>query len=205
MTFLSIDLSNDFILLQDRLRPDVYIEVGAFDAEFSRTIKSKYPDAEVWAFEASPFVYQKNSPMDGINYINKAVSDKNDIIDFQLQADLHPIVGNNSILKRKENKEYFYIPVESVTLNDIFKDKKNICLWIDCEGANKEVLTGASKILDKVSSIFIEVEEIEYWENQWLDKDVESYLNNFGFKIVKRDSQYENQYNCIFLKEEYIK
>ena len=205
MTLLSIDLSNDFILLQDRLRPDVYIEVGAFDAEFSRTIKSKYPDAEVWAFEASPFVYQKNSPMDGINYINKAVSDKNDIIDFQLQADLHPIVGNNSILKRKENKEYFYIPVESVTLNDIFKDKKNICLWIDCEGANKEVLTGASKILDKVSSIFIEVEEIEYWENQWLDKDVESYLNNFGFKIVKRDSQYENQYNCIFLKEEYIK
>jgi FkbM family methyltransferase len=201
-THLSHDLSNKFIDLQKILKPSVYIEVGAFDAEFSKAIVSKDPNAKVWAFEASPYVHQKYFPIDKVNYINKAVSDKNGYIDFELQKDIDLATVNNSIMKRNEDKEYEYVQVESITLDSLFFEYNNICLWIDCEGANREVLLGASKILPNVSSIFIEVEEVNFWKDQWLDKDVIEYLTGFGFKLIDRDTQYPKQYNCIFIKNQ---
>ena len=201
-THLSFDLSNKFIDLQETLKPSIYIEVGAFDAEFSKIILSKYPDAKIWAFEANPYVYEKNYPIDNINYINKAVSDTLGFIQFELQKDTEKAAVNNSIMKRNEVKEYEYISVESLTLNSLFSEFNNICLWIDCEGANREVLMGASNILSKVSSIFIEVEKTEYWKDQWLDNDVKKYLAKFGFVLFDSDTQYQDQYNCIFIKNE---
>lgn len=199
-THLSPDLSLKFIEIQDSIKPSLYIEVGAFDAEFSKIILSKYPDANIWAFEANPYVYKKNAPIPGIKYINKAVSNVNGIVEFELQKDIEMHAVNNSIMKRNEKKEYEYINVESITLDSLFNGFDNICLWIDCEGANREVLLGAYNILSKVSSIFIEVESVEFWHNQWLDIDVIKYLEGFGFRLFASDSQYENQYNCIFIK-----
>jgi FkbM family methyltransferase len=200
MTLISADLSNRFIEMQKTLKPDIYIEVGAHDAEFSKMIASEINDIPILAFEASPYVFNKYSPIPGVTYINKAISDKNDFIDFEIQNDIELTAVNNSIMKRNEKKDYNYIPVESITLNSILKDYRNICLWIDCEGANREVLVGASEVLDYVSSIFIEVEKIEFWDGQWLDQDVVEYLGKFGFFLLDKDSQYENQYNCIFVK-----
>lgn len=199
-THISKDLADKFISLQEKIKPDIYIEVGAFDAEFSRTIYSKIPNAKIWAFEANPYVHSKNYPILGIEYINKAVSDRVGSIEFEIQKDVQPDAVNNSIMKRNEDKPYEYIMVESITLNDILSEFSNICLWIDCEGANREVLLGASEILSKVSSIFIEVEQIEYWKDQWLDTDVIGYLESFGFKLIDRDYQYPGQYNCIFIR-----
>lgn len=200
-TLLSVDLSNKFIEMQKEINPDIYIEVGAHDAEFSKVIAETSTSSPIWAFEASPYVFDKYNPIDGVNYINKAISDKTGSIDFEIQSDVELAAVNNSIKKRNQEKSYNYISVESVTLDSLFKEFKNICLWIDCEGANREVLLGASEILPNVSSIFIEVEEVEFWKDQWLDADVVSYLESFGFEMIARDSQYNNQYNCIFVKK----
>lgn len=195
------ELVSKFISLQKIIKPDVSIEIGAHAAEFSKEI-SNFVD-KVYAFEASPYVYESVGTISNVNYINKAVSNVDGFIKFEIQDDVTNLAANNSIINRNEDKSYSYIEVESICLNNHFNDYKNICLWIDCEGANREVLTGASDVLQNVSSIFIEVEELEFWKNQWLFKDVNDYLLNKGFVLFARDQEYGNhQYNCIFIKEE---
>jgi FkbM family methyltransferase len=195
-------LINKFIEMQKLIRPSLSIEVGAHEATFSK--KMHEITENVWAFEASPYVFEHFYPISGVNYINKAISNVKGKVDFEIQGERDFKTGNNSILKRNEDKKYSYVEIDAVTLNDTFKNEKNICLWIDCEGANEQVLTGASNILKNVSSIFIEVEEVEYWKGQWLFNDVESYLLENGFILFARgESEYNNkQYNCIFIKKE---
>ena len=60
-------------------------------------------------------------------------------------------------------------------------------LWIDVEGASREVLTGASGILHKVDAMFVEVEDRETWKGQWLGKDVRAFLLDHDIIAVGRD------------------
>ncbi len=187
-----------FIDIQKVYLPSVSIEVGAYDADFSRSMIGIAK--EIWAFEASPYVYEKFKNIDGINYINAAISNKSGIIEFEIQKDQHRLIANNSIMKRNDKSLKEYIEIESKTINELFSNKKNIALWIDCEGANEQVLTGASEVLPNVQSIFIEVETSQYWKNQWVENDVKKYLESFGFRLSLSEPQYTNQYNQIYIK-----
>lgn len=197
------DLVKKFTAIQSIIKPNISIEVGSFDAGFSKSMIGIVPNGSIWAFEASPYVHNNFNPIAKVNYINKAVSNVNGTINFEIQSDFSPVIGNNSIMNRNEQKNYAYIEVQSITLDSLFSAYENISLWVDCEGANREVLTGSLNILKNVSSIFIEVEEYEFWKNQWLFDDVYSYLTEYGFILVNKDQEYGNtQYNCIFIKKE---
>ena len=67
-----------------------------------------------------------------------------------------------------------------------------------------EVLTGASNLYKNISSIFIETETEDLWEDMWLENDVIAYLKEKGFKLMYREEAYKNQNNCIFIKENLI-
>jgi hypothetical protein len=38
----------------DLIKPDTFLEIGAYEAKFSRDMKAAYPNAEVLALEANP-------------------------------------------------------------------------------------------------------------------------------------------------------
>lgn len=198
------ELTSTFIRMQKDLVPDVSIEVGAHAAEFSNAMAMA--GIRAYAFEASPFVYErfKDEMHPGVKYINKAVSYQDDVVMFQIDKRFDPSeVGHNTIMKRAEDLDYEYVKVESVALDDFAGMAKNVALWIDCEGANREVLEGARKILKEVSSIHIEVETKEFWKNQWLLEDVENYLTGYGFKEFARANvdDYGHQVNIIYVKD----
>lgn len=192
------NMLNAYLDMQKILLPNVSIEVGAYDADFSKAMVGIAK--EVWAFEASPYVFNKFKDIPGVNYLNLAISDKAGEVEFEIQKDLPLIISNNSIMKRNDSSNKEYISVKSVSLNDMFKDKKNISLWIDCEGANEQVLTGASEILPNVVSIFIEVEGQKFWKDQWIEQDVKEYLAKFGFRLSMSEPQYTNQFNQIYIR-----
>lgn len=195
----------EFLKMQLKIKPDTVVEVGAFDAEFSRLISKIINCKNIWAFEANPHVYKNFYPIKDVNYINKAISDVNGSIKFELKTDEDFVVGNNSIMNRVEKRDIEYLDVESTTLDSMFGESKSICLWIDCEGASEKVFMGAKKIIKNVSSIFIEVEALQLWKDQWIDKDVDRYLLDNGFVLYARDNQYPpEQYNCIYVKKELI-
>ena len=198
------ELTSTFIRMQKDLVPDVSIEVGAHAAEFSNAMAMA--GVRAYAFEASPFVYEKfkDEIHPGVKYINKAVSYQDDVVMFQIDKRFDPSeTGHNTIMKRAEDLDYEYVKVESVALDDFAGIAKNVALWIDCEGANREVLEGARKILKEVSSIHIEVETKAFWKNQWLLEDVENYLAGYGFKEFARANVdiYGHQVNIIYVKD----
>lgn len=211
-------LSKNYCELQKILKSDCFLEIGAFEADFSRNMKNIFPTSKVYAFEASPYCYENYKNLNSsIEYLNLAISDKEGEIYFSLQdknisdqSEIEKVRGNNSILDRNDDTIiYKKISVKSITF-DSFIEKESLLnlltsLWIDVEGANKNVLLGAQKYLKNTQSLLIEVEDFEYWKNQWLSKDVDKFLQDYGFIPIARDFEDNNQYNVVYVNQHLVK
>ena len=216
MTNLVKELRSFYLDLQKILKPNVSVEVGAFKAEFSTQMRKISPMSECFAFEANKFNYEdsrQNVLSYGVNYINLAITDYVGEVEFLIQEGFLNGVhyekdpGNNSILKRSDNNIYYSKHTVACTkLDAFFEDsinKKNtFCLWIDAEGASKQVLMGAERFLNSVQSIFIEVEHERFWKEQWLANDVNDVLSEHNFVHVAHDTEYINQNNAVYLRSD---
>lgn len=206
----NIELVEEFYKVLDKINPDYFLEVGAFQAETSCYVSENFPACKVVAYEANPFNYEKFKEQlskYNFNYINNAISDTNGPVTMYLQNKSFKqndkfIRGNNSLLKRtSEKKEYTEVTVDCYTLDSLYNiEDKKFVLWIDVEGKGYEVLQGASKLLDNVHAVFIEVEQKQFWKEQKLDTDIISYLKSKGFYIYKQDHEFKMQYNILFLR-----
>ena len=221
-------LLHDFYFnIQVQEKPTISIEIGPNEGTFSQRMKQICDPKNIWAFEASPFVwnkYKKNHR--DINFLNLAAWDKEDTIEFKLKRGEDLAVGNNSFLERKDditfiidgieyieyNLGFDKVEVKTITIDNFFKDKikedDKICMWIDVEGSSEMVLNGLKETLKKTHSVFIEVEHEEFWKNQWLVDDVLNFFNQNGFLLLSRDFEwYEKeprQENFIFVNEKYL-
>jgi FkbM family methyltransferase len=198
------ELSERFIKMQDEIKPDYAIEIGAHAAEFSLDI-SKRLGIRATAFEAGKDIYdtyKDSANTNLVDYVNYAISDNNGVVSFLVHD--NPLDGNNSIITRQGRDTILASEVKSYKIDTYFKDIEfdNICMWIDVEGATKEVLSGSVETLKKVSSIFIETEDQEYWKDQWLTLDVIKFLNKHGFILLDSEPVYEAQQNLIFIRRE---
>jgi FkbM family methyltransferase len=194
-------LSDRFVNLQKRTRPDFSIEIGAHAAEFSNYMASNFKIPAI-AFEAGKDIYEKykNTLEPLVSYVHCAISDFNGVATFFVHDD--PLLGNNGIKRVAFTESHADSEVLCYKLDTQLKDSdfKNACLWIDVEGANREVLSGAKEVLSKVSSIFIETEDSPIWKDQWLTEDVTRFLAKFGFRNTHSEKVYSRQRNLIFVK-----
>ena len=213
--------SNDILVayffdLLQKIQPTCSFEIGAFSAEFSRRLKKIYPDIHAYAFEANPYNHKHFSQkysFEGINYINKAVSDQDGKLIFNIQKSINdvyidPIRGNNSILERvSAGIEYDKVEVDAISLTS-FVRINNLCtqkmaLWLDVEGAIEQVLKGCQSMFDNIDIIFVEVEDIKFWKDQWVQEDVYKFLIEHGYTLIAKDQEYLKQYNQIYIKKTY--
>lgn len=197
-----IDLKNRFISMCKQFKICTSVEVGAHEASFSRVVGSIPEVISIIAFEASPFVWKKYRPgiPENIDYRNQAVTDKTGPTTFYVQQNKSPSeTVNNSILQRTKIAQTQEVIVESITLDQLLPIKSPAALWIDAEGASREVLLGGTEFLVKTALVYLEVEHERYWQNQWLFKDVLKFLETNGFLLHSIREQYVNQSNCIFI------
>jgi FkbM family methyltransferase len=191
---------------------DWLYEIGANSALFSIEAKKEGLAKQCIAFEANPHNYDKFTQIHdyaslGIDYKQLAISDQDGEVRFQLMRSNGDIkmpytVGNNSILKRNAAAvTYEECLVKSSRLDSLHTGDGSVALWIDVEGAQAAVLSGATETIKKTEAIFIEVEEIKFWQNQWLVADVTSFLTELGFVALARDFEYLKQYNILFIKK----
>jgi FkbM family methyltransferase len=205
-----------FLHLQKLLKPDLSMEVGAYEADYSTKIRDLFPEIHVAAFEANPEAHRhfknlKKFHRRRIAYLNLALSDANGtVILNQVQED-NGLSQRNSLMERTD-LQALGLEVRSIT-GDCFINAhpaKNIALWIDVEGAQEKVLPGFQGALERraVASLFIEVERGEMWRNQWQDGEVTGFLLRRGYAPVLCDAEYclpqrqKNQYNIIFVRAE---
>jgi len=221
------ELRDFFINIQQNKKPSISIEIGSNEGTFSNRMKSICDKSKIWAFEANPYVYEKyKKEHEDINFINCAVFDKEDNLEFKIQRAFDYTAGNNGLFERRNgisykingfqytenNIQYETISVPSIVIDNFFKDKitndDTICMWIDVEGASKQVLEGSVETLKMTKSVFIEVEHEEFWKNQWLSDDVINFFNVNKFSLLARDYQWYDdkprQENFIFVNNHFL-
>jgi FkbM family methyltransferase len=199
--------------LVDLSRPALFVEAGAYRAEASRRTREQHPDCRVVAFEANPYNHEKYADELGfvdldIEYLNLALTESAGPVTFHLRTrqdgkDLRKTTGNSSLLRmRGTDTQYEEISVDGVTLDGFFADSTAgpVCLWIDVEGASRQVLNGARGLLTRTELVLIEVEEVFRWEDQWRSLDVIEFFLEAGFLPLTRDAEYNQHYNIIFVR-----
>lgn len=203
------ELANLFANIVANSNIDSFYEIGALYAEFSMFIKNAV--SSVFAFEASPRNYElAKDKTEGIEYLNLAISNYDGDININIGMSDGANIGADSVLERIDNgtTKYETKKVKCITLDTFVKDKNLVgnsnALWIDVEGSSLDVLEGARETLLNTKAIFIEMEEVSFWQNQSLVTEVNRYLCNLGFVPIARDFEYENQFNVVYVKEEIL-
>ena len=211
-----VDLTLLFYSLGDVLKPDAFVEAGAFNAQASRDMKARLPKCRTVAFEANPYNYELwtqriDYAKEGIEYVHKALSSEPGTVTFNVQKsrdghELKKTTGRSSLLQRTDPAfEYDEIRVAATSLDDFFDPlPERPMAWVDVEGASKPVLSGGRKLFGATAAVFIEVEEKPFWEDQWLARDVVRFMGECGLVPVARDfeSRSRTQYNVVFLRDE---
>jgi len=195
------DLDEKFYSLIEQVKPDLFLEVGAYNAGTSDHVKKLVPECRTVAFEGNPDNHRKfnGTHKQNIEYLNLAVSN------YAGKISIGGGTGakNHSILDRVNKGSGRSFLVNAETLDNMFGEEyTNIVMWIDAEGAGYEVLLGAKSLLEKTRFLKIEVEMKQFWKDQVLDQEIIEFLENLGFTYSYRDQEYPQQYNIIFTKGE---
>ena len=214
-------LKKTYIMMQSALGTEASLEIGARGAEYSLTMANTYGRAiSICALEASPrthayFSKEVNYKNFGVSYIHALVSDREeDTVFYEYIYDgMEAAAGMSSLLVR-DIKGRGAVRRSRSTIRSIrgdtfielkFKNKKNVALWIDVEGAQSEILHSLSRSFAQgiINSIYIEVEKTALWrEQKMLDADVIAFMNTHNFSPFLRDNEDYTQYNIIFVNND---
>ncbi|WP_162563506.1 FkbM family methyltransferase [Mycobacterium sp. SMC-16] len=179
------------------LRPDLrtVIDVGANRGQFTLYACTRFPTAEVVAFEPLPVARGQMLRLfdkeDRVTVAPFALGEANGEMDIHLSArddssSLLPIGGRQtSIFPGTE--EVGTIRASIRTLDDALADReiaRPALLKIDVQGFELPVLRGAEKTLQHLDQILIEASFVELYEGQSLFPEVSRYLEDRGFHIV---------------------
>ena len=208
----TVVLERLFFKAIEAIEPDLFLEVGAWEASASLKVKKASPDTTVVAYEANPYThttYKKKLKSKDVDYRYGALANKSGFVEMNIRLDADgkhdENVGNTSMTKSNEfNGKYEVVSSPAVTIDQVVSGEngKNIALWIDVEGSQKDVLPGAKNALKKAAIVFIEVEEREYWKNQWLKPKIDSLMISQGLYPIARDYQSRYQHNVIYISQE---
>lgn len=190
----------------------VIFDIGACEGLSSVRYLSIFKNATVYAFEPLPNNYKKvlknknKYNLKNLNVFELGLSSKNGEAFFYVSSGKPPNkdkpldnsseFGNKSSSLYKPNKTKVVHPwlefKETITIRtqtlESFSNEKNIksidFIHMDVQGAELMVLEGANNYIDKIKSIWLEVEKIELYEKQALKKDIENFLHKNGFICI---------------------
>ena len=195
----------------DVVQPDLFVEIGAFEAAFALSMRRRFPQAGVIAFEANPRVAQRfgdKARAAGVDYRAAAVSDADgevtfNIVDVVAGKDMphENRMGSLHDLGLRDSRTS-PVTVAAARLDTVLREvpARQACLWIDVEGAASAVVRGAAATLARTAVIYCEVESRQVWKQQELATAVAQQLGEAGFVLVARDCQKWFQKNCLFLR-----
>ncbi len=219
--FSNAALTTIFERLADSLDITTAIEVGAFQADFSRRFLERKSGRTALAVEANPYNYhafRDRVTGAGIIYHHAAVQDLVGTRTLQLMVtDIDVkngyIRGNNSILTSQQRPETQPLKVPATTLDTLVEEYVKSeqlpplsdsppVLWIDVEGALDLVIAGGEQTISESLAIFAEVESTALWDRQAVFSDICKQLQALEFRPFLRDCEYEpEQFNVVFINQ----
>lgn len=186
--------------------PKVILDVGCYDCGDSIRFKRRFPNCEVYSFEASPQRHEKlkkTAEKYGLNLITKAVCDSVGTATFYNSlVDNERIDAQGSFFKHTQtykNKNPRIIQdengvvVETTTIKS-FATEKNISqidlLYVDVEGAELQVVKGMGDLRPKLVFVetldFANASKEAMWQGAATNsQELEDYLLNIGYELLK--------------------
>lgn len=181
-----------------------FFDVGACDGLDTVRYKIKYPRAKIHAFEPLERnfgLFERNArDHDGIVLNKFALSDSIGFFDFFESEEDNATAewdrGNksSSLLPPKEHLTVFNfinfktpVKIQTDTLShycQLNQVEKIDFIHMDVQGAELMVLRGAKEMLKNVGLIFLEVANVEFYKGQPFSKDIERYMESFGFERI---------------------
>lgn len=187
-----------FIRDQLKFTPKVVYDIGACVLHWTNEAERIWPNAEFIAFEAmdaAEFLYKERD----MRYQMGVFSDEDDKeVDFY-QNDYHP--GGNSYYKENEEvnpgtvdffNESHRRTLKTITLNTAVKNNNfpmPDLIKMDVQGAEMDVLKGASDVLPYAKHVILELQRVEYNKGAPLRETVIEYMDSIGFDCKMQFSE----------------
>jgi FkbM family methyltransferase len=178
------------------VEPKVIYDIGSCVLHWTDRVKQIWPNAQIINFEAMEEVelwYKER----GLTYHIGVLSDKdNKPVEFY-QNNYHP--GGNSYYREDVTK---ISPNAEIVFNESHKRKKVAMtidsivkargfplpdmIKIDTQGAELDILKGATYTLSKCKHLILELQRVEFNVGAPLREEVIKYVESLGFKLVTR-------------------
>jgi len=181
------------LLRDNNVSPKVIYDIGACVLHWTNEAEKIWPNAEYVMFEAmkeTEFLYKER----GFKYNVGPLSDvSGKLIDFY-QNTYHP--GGNSYyienpLVNPEAPEYFNEShkrqLVTVALDDVVKDRGFPLpdfIKMDVQGAELDILKGATETLKSVTHVILELQCVEYNTGAPQRDEVIAYMSDLGFELI---------------------
>ncbi len=185
----------------------VIFDVGANDGGTSAVFLNLFPRSKVYAFEPDPRAIQRfrmrflsgQIHEDRCKLIDRAVSNVPAVMPFYQSSGENPEMKwydtgwdlSGSLKRPLESSMPGFqtikfensINVFTTTL-DLWAEENQIAgadlLWIDTQGAELDVLSGAKKLLESTALIYLECSEVAVYEGQATYSELVNKLSNFA-------------------------
>ncbi len=198
----------------------VILDVGANDGWFAKVVFRYAPNFKVISFEPLksmlPFLEEIKKSKSNYSYENMGLGkiEGASIIKEYFTTGLSSMKEINS--EYKYNSMYFNdeikdeYSVEVITLDNYIKSngiKGDLCLKIDTQGFEMEVLQGAYQLFkeNRIKVVLIELMTLEKYKGAKLYNDIIIFLEGFGFRLCDiHTSYYENngklsEFDAVFI------
>lgn len=219
-TLLKLFKKNEKILILD---------IGACEGEESIKYKKIFPRSSIYLFEPLPMnqiLIMENIEkyeLKNVYLESTALSDHDGYTQFyissgqpnNIESNLDWDFGNksSSLLVPEHNNLPTWlnfdtiIKVQTITLDFFFKKNKIDTIdfiHMDVQGAELKVLEGAKNKIETIKAIWLEVSNVQLYKEQPLRTDVELFMQNKGFKLIK--SEFSGEFgDQFYLNKRYFK
>jgi FkbM family methyltransferase len=169
-----------------KVSPKVIYDIGACLCHWQRHAKLAFPESKIILFDAEPEVEPYLSMSGCEHHIGVLTNEDEKPIKFYHDAN-NP--GGNSYYK--ENSDFFteehVMNTTGMTLDTIVELRGfplPDMIKLDIQGAEIDVLRGATKTLANVTDIILEAQHVNYNEGAPNVGDVIMFMNSIGFRLV---------------------
>lgn len=187
-------------------------DVGGCEGEETIRYSRIFPESKIYIFEPLPknqSLIKKNFDtynVDNAELVSKALSKTSGVSEFYVSSgqpenydeNLDWDFGNKSSSLLKPAKSTINtwltfeekIKVSTINLSEFILEKDIEIIdfvHMDVQGAELDVLSGGQKDLNKIKVIWLEVSEIELYQNQPLRVEIEEFMKLNGFCLLRSD------------------